>query len=335
MKLGTGLFTAQRRPDDDRSPSERYAEWRRLTREIEDAGLDSAWVSEHHFTEDEYLSGTMPTLGAMAAETDDIEIGTSVALAPLYDAIRLVEDAATVDVLSDGRASLGLSIGYRDAEFANFGIPKDERTDRLEETVELAKGIWSHGSVPFDPEYHPIEAETPVTPIPPEGGPPILLGGAAKPAVRRAARLADGWIAPSSLDLEGLRVRIEDIRRVREEAGLDDPFDIYVLRHGFVADSSEAAWEAMRPGYFYLQRRYAEFYGEDSDTTLSTERKRELKSQAIFGPPEDVTAELTRFGDTLGTDIHCILRTYFPGTGTERMVSTIHRLGDEVAPALP
>ena len=66
MQLGTGLFTAQQRPDDDREPGELYDELVEITRTIEDSGLDSAWVSEHHFMEDGYLSGTMPTLGAMA-----------------------------------------------------------------------------------------------------------------------------------------------------------------------------------------------------------------------------------------------------------------------------
>ncbi|MFW6448296.1 MAG: LLM class flavin-dependent oxidoreductase [Halobacteriota archaeon] len=333
MELGTGLFTAQRRPGDDRSFQEIYAELLDLAAAIDDAGLASAWVSEHHFTDDGYLPATMPTLGALAAATDDVAIGTCIALAPLYDPVRLVEDAATVDLLSGGRMHLGLSIGYRDAEFEAFGVSKEERVSRTVDAVRLARAAW--GGEPYDPEHHPIAPGVAITPPPVGEGPPILLGGSAKPAVRRAARLGDGWIAPSSLDAEGLRVRVEDIHRVRDAEGLDDPFDVYVLRHGFVADTPEAAWDAMRPGYFYLQRRYAEWYGGEPVDELPADRRAALRDRAIVGPPESVTESLREIADVAGDDAHVILRTYFPGIGTERMREAIYRLGDEVVPALP
>ncbi len=75
MQLGTGLFTCQQRPDDDRETSDIYDEMLELGEVIDNAGLDSAWVSEHHFLDDDYLSGVTPALGALAAVTDDIEIG--------------------------------------------------------------------------------------------------------------------------------------------------------------------------------------------------------------------------------------------------------------------
>lgn len=335
MDVGTGLFTCQRRPDDGRSASAIYAEMLDLARAIDGAGLASAWVSEHHFTADGYLSGTMPALGALAAATETVSVGTCIALAPLYDSVRLIEDAATIDLLSDGRMHLGLSIGYRDVEFEGFGVPKEERTDRTEDVVRLARSAWSTGGDPYDPTYHPIDPAVTITPKPEGDGPPILLGGAAKPAVRRAARLGDGWISPSSLDLDGIVRRVEDIERVRAEAGIDRPFQVYVIRHGFVGESAEAAWDAMRPGYFYLQRRYAEWYGGQPVDRLDAQRQAELKRAAIFGEPPEVAAELEQIADRVGPTVHVILRTYFPGIGTDTMRSAIHRLGDDVVPSLP
>ncbi|WP_436929989.1 LLM class flavin-dependent oxidoreductase [Halosimplex halobium] len=331
MDLGTGLFTCQRRPDDDRPREAIYDELLTIAGAIDDAGLASAWVSEHHFADDGYLPGTMPALGALAAATDDVTVGTCIALAPLYDAVRLAEDAATVDLLSNGRLALGLSIGYRDIEFENFGVPTDERVARTEEAVALLRGAWSEGPVGVDPEFHDIDPETTVTPEP-AGDPPIFLGGAAKPAVRRAARIGDGWCAPSSLSLEGVEKRVEDIRRVRDEEGIDGDFQVYVLAHGFVGDSREAAWESMRDGYFYLQRRYAEWYEGEAIDELPAERRAELKDDAVFGTPDDVVAELERYREALGDDVHVILRTYYPGIGTDAMVDCMERLGEEVAP---
>ncbi|WP_265109833.1 LLM class flavin-dependent oxidoreductase [Halosolutus halophilus] len=334
MKLGTGLFTAQQRPDDDREPSELYDEILTLTREIEAAGLDSAWVSEHHFAEDGYLSGTMPALGAMAAETDALEIGSCVSLGPLYDPIRLAEDAATVDLFADGRLTLGLAIGSNPREFDVFGVPRDERADRLADLVPFLRGAWSAGDLAYESAFHDVPADVSITPKPAGESVPIMLGGGAKPAVRRAARTADAWCAPSSLSIEGVRKRVADIRSVREEAGLDDEFTIYVLQHGWVGDSREGAWETMKGGYFYIQRRYAEIFSGESVEELDPERKRELKDQAIFGTPEQVVEELQEYREALGDDVHFIFRTYHPGVGTEEMVDCVHRLGDEVAPSL-
>ncbi|MCO8265890.1 LLM class flavin-dependent oxidoreductase (plasmid) [Haloferax prahovense] len=333
MELGTGLFTCQRRPDDDRPMADLYDEMLTLGREIDDAGLDSAWVSEHHFMPDGYLSGTMPALGALAAATESVELGTCIALAPLYDPIRLAEDAATVDLISGGRTTLGLAIGSNPREFDAFGVPRDERVDRLADTVSLLRDSWSDGPIAHESPFHEGATGVDVTPKPAHDV-PLMLGGAAKPAVRRAARTADAWCAPSSLSLGGLRKRVEDIRSVREAEGLDGEFTIYVLQHGFVGDSKAEAWDAMRDGYLYLQRRYAEIFSGDEVPELSDERRAELKAQAIFGTPDDVVAELDRYRDALGDDIHFIFRTYHPGIGTDRMVECVRRLGDEVRPRL-
>ncbi|WP_338728869.1 LLM class flavin-dependent oxidoreductase [Haladaptatus sp. DJG-WS-42] len=331
MQIGTGLFTCQHRPDDDRSLNEIYQEMLTLGRAIEDAGLASAWVSEHHFTDDSYLSGTMPALGALAATTDAIEIGTCIALAPLYDSVRLAEDAATVSLLADGRLSLGLAVGYVDDEFDRFGVPKDERTARLEDAVSVLRGAWSDGPLNFASQFHNVPDDTLVTPKP-ESAPPVLLGGKAKPAVRRAARLADGWIAPSSLSIKGVKLRQEDIHTVREQEGIDGEFTTYLIQHGFVANSKEAAWETMKDGYCYLQRKYAEWGSGETLDELPGDRVEELREQAIFGTPEQVIDQLEPYREALGDNVHFIFRTYYPGIGTDEMVACIDRLGDEVVP---
>ena len=333
MELGTGLFTCQRRPDDDRSTAEIYDEMLELGRVIDDAGLDSAWVSEHHFLADEYLSGVTPALGALSAVTDDVELGPCIALAPLYDAVRLAEDVATVDQLADGRTTLGLAIGSNPRAFEAFGVPTDERVERLTDAVSLLRAAWSPGPLDYDPTFHDVDPEVTVTPKPAHDV-PILLGGAAKPAVRRAARLADAWCAPSSLSLAGVRKRTEDIERVREAEDVDGDFQVYVLQHGFVGDSREDAWNAMKDGYLYIQRRYQEIFSGDSVPELDAERRGELKEQAIFGTPEQVAEGIESYREALGDDIHFIFRTYHPGVGTDAMTDCIHRLGEEVAPEL-
>jgi len=335
MEIGTGLFTCQRRPDDDRSLSSIYEEMLTLSRTADSVGLDSVWVSEHHFQDDGYLSGTMPSLGAIAAETSQLEIGTCIALAPLYDPVRLAEDAATLDHISGGRLRLGLAIGSNPREFDAFGVPREERVERLTDTVRLLRDAWSDGPVGYDAEFHAIGPDAGVSVTPkPEGDVPIMLGGKAKPAVRRAAREAESWCAPSSLSIKGVRLRHEDALEVREEAGVDGDFTTYVIQHGFVGDSREDAWETMRDGYLWLQRRYREIFSGESVDALDDQQRETMKERAIYGTPEQVVADLETYRNALGDDVHFVFRTYHPGTGTEALRRCVERLGDEVAPEL-
>lgn len=333
MEIGTGLFTCQQRPDDDRSTSERYDEMLELGRCADRSGLDSVWASEHHFLEDGYLSGVVPALGALAAVTDDVELGPCIALAPLYDPVRLAEDIATIDQIAGGRATLGLAIGSNPTEFEAFGVPLEERTERLVDAVRVLWGAWSDGPLDYEPEFHDVSPAVSVTPKPAHDV-PIMLGGAAKPAVRRAARIADAWCAPSSLTVEGVRKRVADIERVRENETVSGEFQVYVITHGFVGDSREDAWEGMREGYFYIQRRYREIFSGEPIDELPADRKQELKDQAIFGAPDQVVEDLEEYRDAAGDDVHVIFRTYHPGAGTERMAECIRRLGTEVRPQL-
>lgn len=333
MELGVGLFTCQQRPDDDRSVSALYDEMLSLVQTAEASGLDSAWVSEHHFLADGYLSGVVPALGSLAAVTDDIEIGPCIALAPLYDSVRLAEDAATVDLLSDGRLTVGLAIGSNVREFDAFGVPRDERVERLEDTVGVLRGAWSPGPLEYEAEFHDVPPDVTVTPKPAHEI-PLMIGGTAKPAVRRAARIGDAWCASSSLSIEGIRKRVEDIRRVRREANRDGEFDVYLVQYGFVGDSREDAWRQMHDGFRYSQRRYEEIFTGDTVDSLSSDRIQELKSQAIFGTPAQVVDELSAYQDALGDDVHVVFRAYHPGLETDVMERCIERLGEEVRPRI-
>lgn len=333
MDLGVGLFTCQRRPGDDRPASDRYAEMLRLGRVADRAGLDSTWVSEHHFQPDEYLAAPLPALAALAAVTDSVRVGSCIALAPAYDGVRLAEDAATVDLIADGRLTLGLAIGSNPREFESFGVDPDERVERLVDAVGLARAAWSPGPLEYDAEFSDVSPDVEVTPHP-ESPIPVMFGGSARPSVRRAALTADAWCAPSHLSMSDLERRVDHVEEVRSEAGLDGDFQIYVLRYGFVEDSREEAWEAMRDGYLYQQRRYAEIFSGETVEALPPDRVEELKRQAMFGTPEQVAEELEAYRDALGDDVHVVLRTYHPGIGTDRMADCIRRLGDGVLPAI-
>jgi len=191
MKIGFGSLTCQRGPGDPRSDGERYREALLLAAEAERLGFDSVWLSEHHFFADGYTPSLLVHAAAIAARTERIAIGTGVLLAPLHNPVRLAEDAATAQLLSDGRLVLGVAQGWKRDEFEGLGLQYQGRHVRFEEIVRTLREAWGDG---------------PVTPKP-EPPPPVWIGGMSEPAVRRAARLGDAYLASWST-VEEFRRRV-------------------------------------------------------------------------------------------------------------------------------
>src|SRR5436309_14802017 len=143
VQIGIGLFTGQVPPGSERTFEQEYREMLDLVRLAETLRFDSAWVSEHHGSSDGYMPSLLVTLGAMAAATEHIALGTGIVLTPFHHPLRLAEDAATVDLISEGRLILGLGLGWRDEEFRMFGVPIGERVPRTVETVEILRKAWT------------------------------------------------------------------------------------------------------------------------------------------------------------------------------------------------
>jgi len=157
---------------------------------VEELGFDSIWLTEHHF---QHFSPSPLTLAAaVAARTERVRISTNVMLAPLYNPVRLAEEAATVSVLSGGRFDLGIGMGYYDREFAGLQVNIRNRPSLFEETIEILRRAWSGKPFSFQGRRHNIP-EINVTPVP-DPPPRILIGAVAEPAIKRAARLGDGYL---------------------------------------------------------------------------------------------------------------------------------------------
>ncbi len=118
----------------------------------ETLGYDDIWLSEHHFVDDGYLPSLLPMAAAVAARTRRVSIGTNVLLMPFHHPIRLAEDCAVVDNLSDGRFIFGPAVGYRLEEFATFGVPRRHRGSLTEEAIEVMQRCWTEEE--FDYEGH-------------------------------------------------------------------------------------------------------------------------------------------------------------------------------------
>src|SRR5215469_4850675 len=159
--MNFGLLFAFRNPPTVQVPfAELYRKQFDLAVLVEDLGYDTIWLTEHHFIDDGYSPSLLPIAAAIAARTRRIRIGTFVILLPLHNALRIAEDAATVDIISNGRFDLGVGQGYRIPEFVGFNIPRRERGARLEKGAKAPRRVGTKKNVPFGALFnHPPDAK--------------------------------------------------------------------------------------------------------------------------------------------------------------------------------
>lgn len=338
MRIGIGLFTAQVPPDSDRTFVEEYRDVVELARLAEEVGFDSVWVSEHHGAGDGYMPSLLPVLGAIAAVTDRVALGTGVMLAPFHDPLRLAEDAATVDLLSEGRLILGLGLGWREEEFRMWGIPIGERVRRTTELVEILRKAWTGERFSHDGRHFSYDRVRITPPPVRRGGPPIYLGGFAEASVRRAGRLGDGYIVSRSV-LEVVHRNLAWAEEGAREAGKDpSELGFAILRNAFVA--REGAWETVLPGVAHQLGVYPA-WGEGADAPdrgfeVHPPDEETMRSVTSAGTPEEVADGLRPFVEAFGgsRDAHLILRLQYPGMDRGVAAAAIELFASEVLPAL-
>ena len=182
----------------------------------------------------------MAVLSYAAAVTSRIRLGVAIVNAPFVPPAYLAKQAASLDVLSAGRHDLGLGIGWMPEEFALTGATMARRGARTAEFIQVLRTLWAAGGSAFSGEFYEIpagiQAPAPVQP----GGPPILLGGLARPALERAGRIADGWITSSRTDLSRVGGLVAIVRESAQAAGRD-PAALRIICRGVVRAGPEQA----------------------------------------------------------------------------------------------
>lgn len=337
MKIDIGLFTGQIPKGSDRTLHQEYQDIIAMTRSVEREGLDGAWVSEHHFSEDDYLPSLLVMLSAMAAATERIELGTGVVLAPFHDPIRLAEDYAVVDQISNGRVICGLGIGWRDEEFRAFNVPVKSRVRRLEEVTEVLRLAWNEQRFSFSGKHYTYD-QVSVTPKPARV-PPILIGGFVDAAIKRAGRIGDGYIS-SRAEPERVAEAFAMASEERAAAGREGPPIAAVLINAYVTEDPERDWPMVRDGIGHQLGVYAGWRsGTDVPGTpleVMPPDEDTIRKITPFGTPDQVVEQLQPTVEALlgYPESHLIVRLHYPGMNLDEGTSAIELFGREVAPRL-
>ncbi|MEE8369328.1 MAG: LLM class F420-dependent oxidoreductase [Dehalococcoidia bacterium] len=236
-----------------------------VARKADELGVESIWISDHliwpkeihteyPYSPNPYTSGAVGPhtplldpfvlLSHIAALTSNIRLGVGVYILPLRDPFVTARTAMTLDVLSGGRLSLGVGLGWMEEEFVPVGQGFHNRADRTEEIVQVLKALWTED----DPEFHgrfydfgPVK----FTPKPVQKPhPPLLFGGETKAALSRAARLGDGWYGLGGKTLEEASRIVKKLRELRREAGrAAEPFEITVSGAGQMTPDDIARYQ--------------------------------------------------------------------------------------------
>jgi alkanesulfonate monooxygenase SsuD/methylene tetrahydromethanopterin reductase-like flavin-dependent oxidoreductase (luciferase family) len=280
--MNVGLYFDLRNPPPWRQdPGRLYAFNLELCAQADRLGAHSLWFTEHHLTDDDYLPQSLTLLGAVAARTSGVRLGTSLLIAPLHDPVHVAEQAAIVDIVSGGRLELGVGAGYRVPEFELFGVDPARRGPATFELVRRLRAIWADGRV---------------TPPPLQERLPIWVGANGEWSARQTGRLGEGLLRVAPELLEPLRAGLAE--------GGHDPGSARMTGavNAFLSDDPERDWPVVAARVAYQANMYARYAVDGTGGPLPPPIDAdELRARGfsagsmrgfVFGTPEQVAPQI-------------------------------------------
>ena len=323
------MFTLRfdmRAPVDGASTSDLYQAAIDMAAWGEEHGCLSALISEHHTSPDGYIPSPLILASAIAARTKQLPIVVGALLLNFYDPIKLAEDMIVLDIVSRGRVSHVIGLGYRPEEYAMFGIPMSERGRVIEQKViALQRALRGEQ---FDYEGRAVKVTPPAfTP----GGPRLAYGGHSLAAARRAGRLGLDMFAEGSID--GL---LENYQQAARDAGREPGMALIPDRvtptSVFVAEDLDDAWDKIGPHMLYDATIYRSWMGDFMGASSRSEATTIAQMRAENGPyriltPDQAIAQIK-------SGIPLLLHPLCGGTPPELAWETLRLVGERIMPAL-
>jgi alkanesulfonate monooxygenase SsuD/methylene tetrahydromethanopterin reductase-like flavin-dependent oxidoreductase (luciferase family) len=340
MKFGL-MYSFITPADGSVSHHHTFREMDRLVPLAESLGFDSFHTTEHHFQPNGWAPSPLMVLAHAAGLTRRMRLVTNVLLLPLYDPLRLAEDTATLDNLSDGRLTLGVSPGYVSEEFAAYQQNYQERFQRSEEILDILQTAWRGELFSYDGRHYRIP-RCRLVPRPVQPTIPIWYGVSGPKLLTRAARRRCPVTASprhTAAELVAHYARYDAAAAAVGFATRERP----IIRELFVARSTAEAEALAGPAI-------TELFGLYSRKSVAGERQlrndrgelvtredmldfRSFASRYVIGDPASVRAQLQSLVEQLApTEIIC--RMQLPGVPTPAFEQSLRLFGEEVIPAL-
>jgi len=265
-----------------------------LMYEAETLGFDSVWPAEHHFSEYGYCASPQVSLAAVAARTKRIRLGTGVVVLPFHNPIRVAEDFAFLDLMSDGRIDLGIGRGYQPTEYKGFGLEHQQGNSReiFDEAITVIRKCWTEERVTFKGKYYQLD-DLYVRPKPlQQPHPPVYMACLSPASFRIAGRYGFNVLMSGAFGLsaEGAREGIADYRAGRAEGGFD-PKDgkIALLLKVYAGDTMDSARKDYAGPVTWYYRTIAKYVAPPQGQAA-------IKSYELYSKTQHV-AETLQFDD--------------------------------------
>lgn len=239
-----------RAPDFGPSSEQLFAAALEMSEYADKHGFASVTLSEHHGSSDGYNPSPIVLGGGIAARTRHLYINLGALIVPLHDPLRVAEDIAVLDLMSHGRTIVIAAGGYVPSEFAMFNRSLKDRGRLVEEAITTLRKAWT--GQPFEYQGRTVQ----VRPRPSQEHLPILMGGSAPVAARRAARIADGFMTHSA---ELYQVYFDEATRLGKNPRpfiAPGPGLVHVTEH------PDQAWEQLAPHAMHEMNAYGSWAEE-------------------------------------------------------------------------
>jgi probable F420-dependent oxidoreductase len=298
-------------------------------------GFDSCFFGEHHQDADGFLPSPLIVASAVAARTTRLRVGTSVILLPLHHPVHVAEDVITLDLVSKGRVTLGVGIGYQPADFRAFNVPMEHRMTIFEESIEILRRCWAGEPFSYHGKHYTLD-NVQIRPRPFQpSGPPLWIGASVPAAARRAGRVADGFVGTPSTSLENATRLAEIYTHAAREAGRQP--EVIQMRDAWVAPTRAEAEQVYGPHVmtayrYYWENRLAEFRNLSADAQFTLESL--APDRLVLGDPETCVREFQRWQKATGasTFLLRLRHAHSGGPPHDRIMAAIRLFGERVLP---
>ena len=346
---------------EGRTQDEAFAEAFEMARLADETGIDGVWLAERHFAAPRTPTdpggagipsvSSVPLLmaGIIAARTERVRVGTGVSVLPLAHPIRLAEEAATVDNISQGRLDFGIGRSSFPRSYHGYDVPYDESRERFSEALEIILKAWNNYRFDHHGHYYNMD-DVVVTPRPyQQPHPPIRIAANSIDTFGIVGQL--GFPLVTGVRGQGLKQVADnlDLYRAAVKENGHDVDDVYVRMPIYVAESMEQVRADTEESTMRAFRRTADTYirtVEAEGENASAERRQRaeqllnttyddlLVDRVAYGSPDEVAERLTEIRDQLGLT-GVIMEPNLGGTvPAERVQNSVKLYAEEVAPAL-
>jgi alkanesulfonate monooxygenase SsuD/methylene tetrahydromethanopterin reductase-like flavin-dependent oxidoreductase (luciferase family) len=298
MKFGLFGSAQAQRGGIDIDSAQGFRDFVEYNVEAEGLGYHSSFVVEHHFTGFGQVSASLNLLTWVAARTSTLRLGTAVIVLPWHNPVLLAEQAATIDLMSNGRLEFGVGRGYRHNEFAGFCIPIEEAEERFEEGLALVLRSWtSEERFSHHGKYWRFESIVVEPPTAQKPHPPVWMAAGQPDSIRKVAERGFGLLLDQFASPETIIERFNLFRAEVEKRGrVFDPMTVAVARAYYVAkdaDDKAAAIERRLAATRRMAGLAQSPAGDNKSSMVSFADTREASEQsALFGTPDEIAAKL-------------------------------------------